>query len=684
MYVGLISGLVNVYIFLAVRRANQKLNNSYVSLMGYLFLISAFIWFSRMLLSRVFAFNYATDPGFVNWLIITLLTLVILFRQLAYLAIRLSKESAEVLNLQVIAFDQKLALENKKTIEAEEKLDAFTTVLLAREQQLRYVLDITGDGIWDWNILTGEVQHNFRWIEMLGEDLNQQYFSVEDFKNRIHPDDMKMVMAHLEKTLAGQEEYRARYRMIRLDGREIWVQDKGAVVDRSPEGHPLRMVGAISDITEEVTSQRKIQELIFFDQLTKLPNRYYIKDRIERALSESFRNKNYCGLMYLDLDNFKNINDAYGHQVGDMLLAQFGTRIKNVIRPIDVAARIGGDEYLILFEKIGYTVDEASRILLEAIQRILSDLSKSFLLGGGVLVKVHTSIGIVVFGQKKDSFDDILNYADIAMYAAKEDHSSHYRFFDQNLKTEYDRKHELTLGLKEASKLDQFFVEYQPVVNRQEQCIGYEALARWNHPVLGVVMPDDFIPFAETSGQINQVGKAILKNILSNQSLWSDSASRSFDVMINISAHQLMNLGFTEQFLFSCELYKVPLSRIHLEVTEGAFLNNIDTAITVMHQLQEKGVTFVLDDFGTGYSSLSYLQKLPIKYLKLDKSFVAGMTNNKDDEAIVDNILDLAKSLRLKVIAEGVETKEQFDSLYAKGCDFFQGWYFGKPGKNIG
>ena len=551
------------------------------------------------------------------------------------------------------------------------------------EQQLRFVLDATGDGIWDWNIVTGEVKHNLRWIEMLGEDPNQRYFSVEDFKSRIHPDDLNLVLDKLAEIIKDNLIYTLQYRMVRLDGHQIWVQDKGTVVERSSQGEPLRMVGAIRDITEDIAAQEKIHELIYFDSLTKLPNRTFIHNQIQIAIEQSIRNKTFSGLMYLDLDNFKDINDVYGHRAGDILLGEFGNRIQEVIRSVDVIARIGGDEYLILFENIAPSYDSARIVLEDMVQRILYALSQPFNLTHEVNAIAHASIGVVIFGDSNIQLEQLLLSADLTMYEAKSDSHSRYKFYDEQLKSEFDRKNTMLIGLKDATKLDQFFIEYQPVVNRHQVRVAYEALTRWQHPELGTIMPDDFINFAEKHGQMNEVGVAILRAIFSSSNFFDSAINSKSILMINISAYQLMSTAFADRFISLSNQYQIPLNRVQLEITEGVFLKDMTNAISTIKTLKNRGVKFVLDDFGTGYSSLSYLQKLPIEFLKLDKSFVSGMIANRDDQSIVDNILSLAKTLGLEVVAEGVETEEQFNLLYAKGCDYFQGWYFGRPSRNI-
>ena len=664
--IAFLNASIFLYGFFLTYQYYRKSLNIFGGVLAIIYLLGGLIWLIRLSTIIFLDVGFAFEGGPINGVTYIALLLMGLSRYVIFTGLVLGIEEEERRDLFIQFNELKVNFANQKATQT--------------EQRLQHVLNVTGDGIWDWNIQTGEVKHNDRWIEMLGEDPNQAYFSVEDFKKRIHPEDLSRVIEVLEDVLAGKKEYRIQYRMIRCDQRQIWVEDRGDIVEKSPDGIPIRMVGAIHDVSDQVASKEKIEELIFFDPLTKLPNRQYIKDRIYRAIGEASRGGIYSGLTYLDLDDFKLVNDTYGHHIGDSLLREFGNRIQKVIRPTDMVARIGGDEYLILFERLGPTADDARAALEEGIKRILAGISEEFDLGRVVRVKVNVSIGAVVFGGDTTQYDEVLKHADIAMYAAKENPHIAYRFFDETLKSSFERRNELHLGLKEAAKQDQFFVEYQPVVNYQQQCIGYEALARWKHPLLGVVMPDDFIPFAEKSGQINEVGESILRNIFGHQPLWSLHANHDdYILMINISAHQLMNLRFADHFLSLAEQYQIPLERLHLEVTEGAFVTNTALAIAVMERLSSEGVQFVLDDFGTGYSSLAYLQKLPIKYLKLDKSFVAGMVTHKDDEAIVDNILSLAKTLNIKVIAEGVETKEQFDLLCLKGCDFFQGWHFGRP-----
>ncbi len=576
-------------------------------------------------------------------------------------------------------FNSFLLLLSRFQKKIEEKVIEKTDELHKNEQQLQYVLDATGDGIWDWDVLSGTVIHNQRWLELLGLDPLKIKSNVEDYKSRIHPEDLPKVLEHIGMAMVSGEKYALEYRMIRSDAELIWVSDIGMVVERSPSGEPLRMVGAISDITSQKQSQEKINELAFFDSVTNLPNRRYIEDRINRSISESSRKISFAGLMLLDLDNFKFVNDSYGHYAGDVLLKQFGSRLVSALRPMDVVARIGGDEFLVLFEARYPSMEQCKEIIQLVLDRVCDQFTEAFEIDRNIRIKIKPSIGVVIFGQEISGFEEVMKYADLAMYNNKTNPNEKYRFYDQSLHDDFLQMSEMSSGLVEACALEQFYVDYQPVVNREKELVAFEALARWDHPKLGKVMPDKFIPFAEKNGQIRAISDAIFKKIFSSPQIGQLKQRKiPCSLMINISGIHLMDANFVNDFVAIAERFDFPLNLVHLEVTEGIFLDDKVRSIHTMQILRDKGVKFALDDFGTGYSSFSYLQKLPINYLKIDKSFVADM-GKAGDLSIVKNIINLAHTLNLEVIAEGVETEGQFKLLCEMGCNYFQGWYCGRP-----
>ena len=665
--VAIFLAVVNFYGFMLALRFYQERQLGLAAALSISFLITALVWFIRFIAVLQLKAGFAFEGGTFNTVLFASLLIVSILRFMIFGGLAI-----ELLEIKSIAIAEELN---------QLKLDLAAQKIAKSEQQLRHVLDITGDGIWDWDVLTGQVKHNERWHDIVGHRAGEKILTHNDFKMHVHPDDLSMVLNHLEFALLNNAPFQLQYRMVKDDDHIIWVQDRGQVVERAENGDPSRMIGAITDISSRKKDQEQINELAFFDQLTKLPNRNYIKDRIYRAINESTRNKTYSGLIYLDLDDFKNVNDRYGHHIGDVLLTEFGKRIQHAIRPKDIIARIGGDEFLILLEQVSSTKSGATEMLKQIIERVESNLLEHLHLGGGIHIQVKVSSGIVIFGEEVAKFDDILKFADLAMYSAKRDDGVSHRFFDERMQADFDRTISLIDELSEASDAGQFFAVYQPIVGRDGQCLAYEALARWNHPERGLVMPDDFIPFAKEGGQIVKVGNAIFKFILSHREAWEKS--NDYSIMVNVSAHQLLHPGFADQLINACEEHHVPMNRLNLELTENVFLSDIILAREVMTHLQKHGIQFALDDFGTGYASLKYLADLPFQYLKIDKRFIAGLGHTKANDVIVDAVLDLAKGLHMKVIAEGVETREQYETLYQKGCDYFQGWHFGRPNESL-
>lgn len=311
----------------------------------------------------------------------------------------------------------------------EEKVIEKTTQLNRSEQRLQYVLAATGDGIWDWDIKDGKVTHNQRWLELLRLQSSNVGSTMEGYKELIHPEDLDKVLGAINKALLTGIKYQFEYRMIRGDKSLLWVSDKGMVVERSSSGEPLRMVGAITDISAQKQAREKIEELAFFDSVTGLPNRRYITDRVERAIHEAARSNGFLGLMLLDLDNFKLVNDVHGHNVGDILLRQFGSRLTGALRPMDIVARIGGDEFLVFFEKSYSSEDECRSALSSVIERLLAEIKEPFDLGGGVKASITPSIGVVILNKHSNGFDEVLKFADLAMYKNKNNPREKFHFF---------------------------------------------------------------------------------------------------------------------------------------------------------------------------------------------------------------------------------------------------------------
>ncbi|MDO9281379.1 MAG: EAL domain-containing protein [Methylotenera sp.] len=437
---------------------------------------------------------------------------------------------------------------------------------------------------------------------------------------------------------------------------------------------------AVNDMSSMLqANSQKIEQLAYFDALTGLPNRRLLRDRMQNALSSSARNDKKGALLFLDLDNFKVLNDTMGHDTGDLLLQQVAARLKNCVREEDTVARLGGDEFVVMLQDLSTdSLEAASKV--EAIgNNILSALNKPYSLGG-VDYKSTPSIGITLVNNHKSSIDELLKQADIAMYQAKKSGRNTLRFFDPAMQQGIESRAALEDDLRHALDRQQFKLHYQIQVDLFGNAIGAEVLLRWIHPERGLVFPNQFIPLAEETGLINAIGQWVLEETCAQLVAWKgDMLTKNLTLAINVSAKQLHQTNFVEQVKTTLRQYKPEPGRLKFELTESVLLKNVENTILVMNMLAEIGVKFSLDDFGTGYSSLQYLKRLPLFQLKIDQSFIRDISIDSSDLVIVSTIIAMANKLDLAVIAEGVETEEQRRVLLKCGCNEFQGYYFSKP-----
>jgi diguanylate cyclase (GGDEF)-like protein len=437
---------------------------------------------------------------------------------------------------------------------------------------------------------------------------------------------------------------------------------------------------AVNDMSSMLqANSQKIEQLAYFDALTGLPNRRLLRDRMQNALSSSARNDKKGALLFLDLDNFKVLNDTMGHDTGDLLLQQVAARLKNCVREEDTVARLGGDEFVVMLQDLSTdSLEAASKV--EAIgNNILSALNKPYSLGGADY-KSTPSIGITLVNNHKSSIDELLKQADIAMYQAKKSGRNTLRFFDPAMQQGIESRAALEDDLRHALDRQQFKLHYQIQVDLFGNAIGAEVLLRWIHPERGLVFPNQFIPLAEETGLINAIGQWVLEEACAQLVAWKgDMLTQNLTLAINVSAKQLHQTNFVEQVKTTLRQYKFEPGRLKFELTESVLLKNVENTILVMSMLAEIGVKFSLDDFGTGYSSLQYLKRLPLFQLKIDQSFIRDISIDSSDLVIVSTIIAMANKLDLTVIAEGVETEEQLRVLLKCGCNEFQGYYFSKP-----
>ncbi|MEI7612763.1 MAG: EAL domain-containing protein [Betaproteobacteria bacterium] len=439
------------------------------------------------------------------------------------------------------------------------------------------------------------------------------------------------------------------------------------------QGVVSHYVVVASDISEHKASQEHIQKLAHFDALTGLPNRSLLADRVAQAISRMDRNNQSLALVFLDLDRFKNVNDSLGHRVGDQLLIQVAERLKSALRDEDTVSRLGGDEFIMVLP--GANADGATHV----VEKVLKTLSRPYSIEPHELT-ITPSLGIAMYPLDGDSYETLSMCADAAMYRAKQSGRHTYRFFTREMQERSERTLQLENALRRVLENNQLQLYFQPQIALiSNRVIGVEALLRWTHPELGAVSPADFIPVAEDSGLILPIGEWVLRAAVAQMKEWIDSGMKPMVMAVNLSAVQFRQADLPLLVSNVLDEFDLPAKYLELELTEGVAMEDPLAAIEMMNLLHERGIRLSIDDFGTGYSSLSYLKRFKVYKLKIDKSFVRDISRDPEDEAIVDAIIGLSRSLGLQTIAEGVETAEQLAFLRSKGCDEVQGYYFGKP-----
>ncbi|MBM5572046.1 MULTISPECIES: sensor domain-containing protein [Deefgea] len=438
-------------------------------------------------------------------------------------------------------------------------------------------------------------------------------------------------------------------------------------------------IGLVSDITQEHQRTQEIHRLAFYDALTGLPNRRLLMDRIKKAMIASARSGHYGAVMFLDLDHFKQLNDTHGHDVGDVLLQQVSARLLSCVRESDSVARLGGDEFVILLEALSLHEAEAANQAKWVATKILETLGRPYSLCG--IEHLSTpSIGIVLFLAEQTSIEELLKKADVAMYQAKAAGRNTACFFDPEMQAAAAIQADLEKSLRDALTREQFFLEYQIQCNAAGHILGVEALVRWQHPTLGKVLPEVFIPMAEETGVIVPLGLWVLEQALGQLCVWSRyPKSQSWMLAVNMSGLQLAHPNFVDSVIRVLRQTGANPARVRIELTEGAMQKDIDEIIGKMNELKALGVSFSLDHFGTGYSSLLHLKRLPLAQLKIDASFVRDLHCNPSNAMLAQAVISLGHGFDLAVIAEGVECAEQQERLEHMGCDAFQGHLFGRP-----
>jgi len=462
-----------------------------------------------------------------------------------------------------------------------------------------------------------------------------------------------------------------------------WVRLK-ADVQKDADGAAQFVVGIAQDITERKAAEAQIQTLAYFDALTSLPNRRLLMDRLVHAMAASVRHPRMAALLFVDMDNFKVLNDTHGHFMGDQLLQQVAMRLTSCVREGDTVARLGGDEFVVMLEDLSEDLSVATGQARVVAEKVLAVLAQPHQLDHYTHLST-SSIGVTLFGDLHESIEEPLKRADMAMYQAKAAGRNTLRFFDPSMQRVIAERASLEQDLRDGLVLGQFSLVYQPQVSIGGKSYGAEALLRWLHPVRGQVSPAEFIPLAEDTGIILPLGQWVLESACAQLAVWADQPDMAhLSVAVNVSPRQFHQADFADQVLATLKRTGANPLRLKLELTEGMLVSNVEDVIAKMVRLKSAGVGFSLDDFGMGYSSLSYLKRLPLDQLKIDQSFVRDVLVDPNDAAISRMVIVLAESLGLSVVAEGVETAEQRDFLIGQGCRIYQGYLFSRPLPAVG
>lgn len=556
-----------------------------------------------------------------------------------------------------------------------------------RESEERYMMAIQGanDGLWDWNLITHKVYFSPRWKDMLGYSNGDIGDQPREWLSRVHPEDAEKVHLALTAHVQGSNaHFESEHRMLCKNGSYIWVLTRGLAV-RDEKGKATRMAGSQTDITLRKRTEEQLLHDAFHDALTGLPNRALFIDRLGRSIERSKRHSSrHFAVLFLDLDRFKVINDSLGHTFGDRMLIAVAERLASCLRPSDSIARLGGDEFVILLDEISQVADAV--FIAERIQRAL----QSPLEIDSQKLVTSASIGIVLSDPRYKKAEDILRDADIAMYHAKMLGKATHAVFSQTMRKRAIIRMELESDLRgvlndEERLAKELGVVYQPIVSMGDGHItGFEALLRWSHPERGPIKPVEFIPVAEETGLIHPLGLWVLRQACHQLAAWQSQLEDDPDfsplsMNVNISGKQFCRPDLVDNIQAIIQETGIEPSSLSLEITESWLMESEEMFHDILKKIRSLGVNLEVDDFGRGYSSFGYLQSLPVNAIKIDMLFIRRLGTDESNSEIVRSIINLAKSLGMSVIAEGVETKAQLEKLGELGCPFIQGYYISEP-----
>ncbi len=544
-------------------------------------------------------------------------------------------------------------------------------------------------GDWEWDLRLGRIVASDQAWAIFGHEASQGVVGSDTFFGHLPDDDRVALQRACEEAGPDSEIFGIDHRVVRDDGRTRHVQQQVEVVERHADGRAARLAGAVHDISRRKEAEEQIRRLAYYDPLTGLPNRLAFDEHLNKAIAQADRFGRKLAVMFVDLDNFKRVNDTLGHKAGDELLRTASARLSGSLRAHDSVtrdsvrglheashsiARLGGDEFIVLLTDLDDAANAAS-----AARRIVAALAEPVTVRG-TEVFVGGSIGVAVYPQDGADIDTLLKNADTAMYWAKEAGRGNFQFYDRAMGAQALDRLMLESSLRRAIERNEFVLHYQPRVDvASGAVVGAEALIRWQHPERGLLPPAQFIPLVENTGLEVPVGEWVIKAACRQMAAWRALGLGTIPVAVNLASTHLGEASLPRLVARALAEHHIPAGCLEVEVTESILLADSERSAAVAAELSTMGVRLSIDDFGTGYSSLSYIKRLPIHALKIDRSFVRDLVTDPDDEAIVSAIIALAHSLKLKVVAEGVETPEQLAFLRSRQCDEYQGFLTSRP-----
>ncbi len=617
---------------------------------------------------------YRTIELYKGWLyvfITTILIFLLIIRRLKQfeLAVRKIQYNLQELN----SFNEELVAMEEELKGQVEELHRNRTSLMISEERYELAVEGADCGIWDYDAVRDIWFFSTKFKMDLGYSKDEIENSREAMSDLLHPDDKKGAVEKLNRFLAGFNgtTYDNIFRMRCKDGNYKWVQSKAKAIYDS-DGRITRVAGSHIDITNLKLIEHRLEWLAYYDNLTELPNRIAFEKKMNETIIDSEIDK--FALVYLDIDDFKNINDALGHVAGDYFLKYVANSLKHQIDDQDFIARLSGDEFAILYYNVDKKEDVEIKLnhLLEVIKKPWEYMDR----------KLYFSFSAGATMYPDDGQDSLLllKNSDIAMYAAKKNQSIRYNFYNNEMNETNLRRIEMIHELKNAIDQREFELYYQPINQLNNESIyGVEALIRWNHPEKGMISPMEFIPLAEETGLICEIDYWVLETAFIQKRKWEQECSLPIKMSINISGKSLVKVSLLDKLSELIERVDIKREDIQIEITETSYMENVEASAIILERIKEMGIKIALDDFGTGYSSLTYLEILPIDIVKLDRKFIMNPLEHAEECVIVQNLIKLTHDLNLKILAEGIETREQLNFLRENGCDLGQGYLFSRP-----